>query len=348
MSYTFNDDSISIIDANLNQIAVSQSQIISTVSQSGFIQMGVSGTTAIYTQVDSQGNQIVTGSFTVNNFPVTQSVKIDQSLILTVSGVNSNNSVGDPSPVIIGGRDGTFIRTVATDVSGQIKVIVQQPSDAISITLSYDQTVAVAGAQANYFYNALTYTIPNGYKFVTAQYNSYSSDNRVTARVSKFISLGTYNIGFLNFSSGDSYNLPGFASYLEAEVTTVIGGASDITLTVTYTNQNGISGKNATIAIKKNTPVGYKSLASLASGDFGILSIQSVSSTPSNTGVVQFKAGVDFFVQTMNIAGQNYIIVPPPAAQIVDAGEIVELAWASNAAATSERIIKVAGVLQTV
>lgn len=85
MSYTFNDDAISLVDSNLNQLAVSQSQTITNVSQSGFIQMGVSGTSALSIKVDSQGNQIVTGSFTVNNFPVTQSVKLDQTITLPVS-----------------------------------------------------------------------------------------------------------------------------------------------------------------------------------------------------------------------------------------------------------------------
>jgi len=102
MSLTFNDDAIALIDGNLVPLAVSQSQVITAASQSGYIQMGVSGSTALYMHVNSAGDlfvtgsltsipsgiQTITGSVTVNNFPITQSVKIDQTIILPVSVSN--------------------------------------------------------------------------------------------------------------------------------------------------------------------------------------------------------------------------------------------------------------------
>jgi len=262
-------------------------------------------------------------------------------------GSLANGAVGNPNPVIVGGRDGANVRTLLTDSTGQLKVVVSQPTTAISITLAYDQSVAVAGAQANAFFNALTYTVPASYKLVMAQFNSYSADNRVTARVSKYVSAGTWNIGTQVFTAGSAYTTPAFASYLEAEVTTVTGGSNNVTLTITYTNQDGTSGRTGTCTVPKNTPVGYKLPVVLQSGDYGVVSVQSIAQVSTNTGIVQLKAGVEFYNQAMTTAGQSYLFAPPAGAQIVAAGEVVELAWESNAAATSERIIKVAGVLQS-
>ena len=44
MSYTNNDESIALVDGNLNPLAVSQSQVITPVSQSGFLASGYDNT----------------------------------------------------------------------------------------------------------------------------------------------------------------------------------------------------------------------------------------------------------------------------------------------------------------
>jgi hypothetical protein len=214
-----------------------------------------------------------------------------------------------------------------------------------TIELSYDDSVAVAGAQAGYFYNGIVYTIPTSYTFNCVQFNSSSADNRVTTRVSKFITAGNYNLGTNIFTSGSSYTTPNFGSYLEAEVTTVIGGTNDVTLTATYTNQDGTSGRTATAFIKKNTPVNYKTAFTLQSGDYGVLSVQNITRSTANTGVFAIKIGIVFFLQIMNVATSNYILATATQSLIAKSGEFVELSWSSNAAATSERIIKVLGTI---
>lgn len=265
----------------------------------------------------------------------------------SIEGQADVGTLAEDPPVPVAGVDvDGYIQYLNVDSLGQLKVVSQQAAGSISVTLSYDQSVAVAGAQAGFFFNALNYTVPANYSLNMAQFNSWSIDNRVTARVSKFISMGTWNVGTQVFTSGSAYTSPAFASYLEAEVTVVIGGTNNITLNASYTNQDGTAGRTATVTVPKNTPVGFKAIFTLQSGDYGVRSVQSISQVSTNTGTVVIKGGVEFYYQSMTTAGLNYITVPAASTQIVASGEVLELAWSSNAAATSERIIKVAGALQ--
>ena len=241
----------------------------------------------------------------------------------------------DPSLVVTPSPNGTFFAAV------------KQPAGSVTVELAYDQTVAVAGAQSNQFFSALNYTVPASYKFAVALLTSTSADNKTTTRVAKYMSMGSWNIGTQVFtSSGSSYTTPAFASYLEAEVTTATGGSNNVTLTITYTNQDGTTGRTATAVIPKNTPVGYKIDATLQGTDYGVLSVQSVSQTSTNTGVVQLKAGVEFLTYVVGTATTTFAVAPPDSSSFVaNAGDIIELAWASNSAATAERQVKVVGVL---
>ena len=306
--------------------------------------IGISGSTTL--KVWDPGTQSVSGSVSV----YTQGAQLISGTITAQLSSQLTGSTFDGSPLVAGGvylsTSGSIVKALQVDDTGQLRVVASTPTTAISITLSYDEALAVAGAQADYFYNGLNYTVPSNYKFNAAQFNSFSADNRVTARVSKFIVVGTFNVGTPLFTAGTAYIAPGFANYLEAEVTTVIGGTNDFTLTVTYTNQSGVASRTATALIKKNTPVGYKIPLVLQSGDYGVISVQNATRSAANTGVLSLKAGVEFFNQAMPTAALNYIEIPAASTHIVAAGEVVELAWASNAAATSRRVIKVVGTLQ--
>ena len=283
----------------------------------------------------------------------TAAAAADPSLVVALSpnsllpqGPFANTTIANPNPYVIAGRttsDG-YIRSVLVDTNGQIVVTANNPAST-TIELSYDDSVAVAGAQAGYYYNGVVYTVPSSYTFSAVQFNSSSADNRVTARVSKFINGGTYNLGTNVFTSGSSYTSPNFGSYLEVEVTTVIGGTNDVTLTATYTNQDGVGSRTATALVKKNTPVNYKVIFTLQAGDYGVLSVQNITRSTANTGILSVKIGLAFYLQTMNTASQNYILATGTQALIAKAGEFIELAWSSNAAATSERIVKTLGTL---
>jgi hypothetical protein len=267
-----------------------------------------------------------------------------------LAGNLANGAVGDPKPVIVGGRDGTNVRTIATDAQGQVKVVVQQPSGALPLTLNYHDALAVAGAQVNQFYSAVKYTVPTGYKYVASLYNAASEDNRVTARISKFIQLGAWNLGTQVFTAGSSYSSPLFASYLEAEVTTTLGNVDDTTLSVTYTNQDGVSGRTGTSfnSLRKLMPSGFKVRIVLQAGDYGVRSVQAVAygDVKTNTGVIALLGGIGFWRQGMPTPDQNFITVPGVGTNIVSAGEIMELAFSSSGAATSQRQITAVGTLQ--
>lgn len=217
-------------------------------------------------------------------------------------------------------------------------------STGVTAEVVYSASLAVAGAQADALYNALTYTVPTGYKFLLSNFMAKSADNRVTARAAKVVTLGSYNTGTDVFTSGSSFTSPAFGAYMDAEITTANGG-TDVTLTITYTNQDGTAGRSTTVFVGKNTPVGYKFRCNLQAGDFGVQSIQSVSRSASNTGVVALKGVVEFFNSNLTTAGVVYSLQPNDQSMIVRAGELLELAWSSSAAATTTRTVSATGVL---
>jgi hypothetical protein len=330
------------------------------------VKIDPTGTTA-QPVTDNGGSLTVDGTVNVGNLPAVQPVN-DNGGSLTIDATSLPLPTGAATETTLSTRlaDSTFTARVNTlgqktmanstpvvFASDQSPLVVTQANPtAQALCISYDSTVAVAGAQANYWFAAATYTVPTGYRFSIGQYNSYSSDNRVAARVSKLKKLADWNPTSFALTNTASYTTPIFASFIELEVVSTMGGANDQVVTITYTNHLGTSGRTATDALglklKKNTPAGYKLLFALQQGDIGVLSIQSVTADVTNTGSVRVNGGIDLYWQDMPVSAENYIVVPSAANPVIIAGDQINLDFTSTAAATSRRLIKCIGTLETV
>jgi len=74
----------------------------------------------------------------------------------------------------------------------------------------------------------------------------------------------------------------------QAEVTQAVGAASNLVVTVDYTNEARVNGRVGTIAVPKSSIIGTRLDVVLAAGDLGIRSIEGLSTAPtSSSGAIK-------------------------------------------------------------
>lgn len=293
-------------------------------------------------------------SFVVAEIDGTPSVKItDGTNTAAVSSpgrldTNAASWIGSTAPSVGQKPMASSIPVVLASDAPPLLVSLSNP-DALPLTVGYDRADTVPGAQAGYWFKGAEFVVPAGRKFAIGQYNSYSEDNRVSARAASILKLGDWNPTTFAVTNPAAYASPVFGAFLELEVLTMTGNVDDQVITITYTNELGVTGRVATatsgLKLKKNTPVGYKLLFSLQAGDVGIRSVQSVTADKTNTGDVQINGGIDFYLQSMDTPLRSYITVPSAANPILTAGEKLSLDIMSTGGATVRRVLKVIGNL---
>jgi hypothetical protein len=208
--------------------------------------------------------------------------------------------------LITGGGDGLIARVrkyldpqARLCVDAVVDTAYQQPipvtfasgGASVPMMLSLYYSASVGAIVAGQFKRALTYYVPSGYTGYVIRYSSFQAE-AATSRVVTERNLGSLNIitnVFTAAAAGQSYVAPRWSGLVEAEVTQAIGAASNIVVTLGYTNDLGVSGRTATIDIPKSSIVGSRWDPVLQAGDLGIQSIQSASTAPTSTsGAVKF------------------------------------------------------------
>lgn len=299
----------------------------------------------IDTKTPSIGQKTMT-----NSSPIV--IASDQSNIPSLTeGKYAATSTSSPYPLVIGGKystDGT-IKYIAIDSLGRLITSSSgSTSNSQTIELNYNKSYNIVAAFSDIFFKAINYTIPTNYNFNMGQFLSLAGDNRATVRISKFIVLGSFNIGTQVFSSGSSYTLPVFASYLEAEVTTETAKKNTVTLTATYTNQSGTAGRTATaVLVKQNWAVGSKVPFTLQGDDFGVISVSNITkSAAAETGIININGGMSFWQQRLILTDTTYSAAPSKDSSIVKSNEVLSLDFSANAGSNVTRMIKVIGTLE--
>ena len=330
---------------------VSSSQTFTVQGAPGMVPVGVSGTTT--------ANQGASGS---------TAWKVDGSaFIQPVSGTNTLNIQG-----VVGGQaisvSGTLTANQGTPASltnawpiqivsssnvanvnraGQVSVTLDN-SSSLPLSIVYDQTVAIAGAFAiaGTWFKGVYYTIPANFKYTFDTTATFAADVRSALRIAKILPLATFNMGTLAFVASSSYVTPQFASFLEVELTTTSSNGTNVVLNISYTNQAGVAGQTATATIQKNATAGTKVLATLSSNDFGVLSVQSVTTGSGGPlqGLTVINGGIMIRNDPVSVASQvatlthSYITLRPNDVLALDYGS-------PGGAGTVERFVRVTGVL---
>ena len=176
-----------------------------------------------------------------------------------------------------------------------VQTIITPDTSQKMLEVVTDQTDSIIGFQRQ---KGTRYTVPANYNYIIKGVTVFSSDNKSEMFVGKIQLLGTYNIGTPLFTAGTAYTAPIFGSTLFMEVTTAIGAANDEIITISYTNQDGTSGRTATTKeskkLLKNSAVGLIIAFDLQAGDYGVRSVQSVTKDKTNTGVIAIYGMIQF------------------------------------------------------
>jgi len=182
--------------------------------------------------------------------------------------------------------DGSPVK-VAVDANGNIRTLPAISADAAGrmINLSYDESDGAI--QAGSFKRVLEYTVPAGYNGSLVRYTSHQ-DEAADSRLIVCVKMGTLDLTDNTYVEGDDWTEPQFASSLEAMVTTALGAITNTTVTATYTNQDGTAARTATVLIPKSSSIGARFRFTLQGDDFGVRSVEDLSTSPLvTTGAIQ-------------------------------------------------------------
>jgi len=139
---------------------------------------------------------------------------------------------------------------------------------------------------ANVYKRVATYTVPASFNGYLIKYVSFQNET-ATSRVVAETSFGSHNNNTNVFTAGGSYTSPQWVATVQASVTTAFAvGSGNVVLTVTYTNEVGTASRVGTITIPKGSALGSRWDLVLQGTDLGVRSVQSVSGTPTQVGVV--------------------------------------------------------------
>lgn len=241
--------------------------------------------------------------------------------------------------------DGTTPTQLAkVDTSGRLSVYLAPASGSIPIELSVDAlTTAV---NANEWQDIYSYTVPANYSLSPIQFQIVSAQVADDARTIQRISLATYNSATNTFTDGTAQTLPAFSSSMYLLVTTQIGNVANDTVTITYTNQAGTTGRTATVTLAKNAVVGTRILVALQAGDYGVIDITNITHTStSQAGAWTMEGTTDLVYESAGTANIVAEALLSAGSISVAAGQTIVTQYRSSVNTAKQRRISLIGSL---
>ena len=172
------------------------------------------------------------------------------------------------------------------DVSSQAPIPVTfaiPGGTALPKMVSLNHDASLGAVVANAYRRVYSYTVPSGFNGYLIRYSSFQNE-AAQSRVISELNMGTLSIVtnvFVGGALSNEYNSPQWSGLIQAEVTTgLTAGAGNVTVTVTYTNEAGISAHTGTFTIPKGSLAESRWNLTLQAGDLGVRSIQSMSASP--------------------------------------------------------------------
>lgn len=303
--------------------------------------LGTSAHPLVVTVVSGSTN--IAGTVTIQGLTGGEAVSVSGTV---TSSQGTPNTTANAWPVKL--ASGSLV--VGINSGSQLYVTQDDPASVL-LSLVYDQSANIAGAfaSANTWFKGVYYTVPTGYKFMVGAISSWSADAKSALRTSRVLSLATFNVGTSVFSAGSSFTTPQFASFLEAEVTTATNAGTNSVINITYTNQDGTSGRVASVTVQKSAAVGTKFVATLSGSDYGARSIQSVvtSSGGPLTGIVNINGGILLDTNIVSTIDLVTNVTPANGTMMLRTNEILALDYgAPGGAGNVERSLRVTGILE--
>jgi len=229
---------------------------------------------------------------------------------------------------------------------GRLKVDVGATSSArIPTQLKWEGTNAPPAS--NVWVWVASYTIPVGYNWTPYQTQYSAANSSSLIRVAEELSLGSLNTTTNIFTDGNSYSAPRFASYIELRMTQDCN--TNMTITITYTNQDGTTGRTTTVALSGSGPskavIGNIYLLTLQGTDTGVRDITNISTSATGNGNCTVYGLVDITRDSVDASNVVYTDTLEIGAYVVQTGKIVSLSVSSASTSSVARYVAVLGLL---
>jgi hypothetical protein len=207
----------------------------------------------------------------------------------------------------------------------------------IMISLYYNETIGALVAQS--YRQVITYEIPEGYYGFLIRFTTFQ-DEAANSRVVTVLNMGTLDIitntFILGVEEGNGYQFPQWTGDGQLEVTQAIGSAN-VTVTLEYTNEKGISGRSATAVIPKNSDVGLRVNPVLQGDDLGIQSVQNMSVAPTSTSGAVKMLGILQLGYHEDAGTNSYETLFAPGAVAFSSGSIIGLEFQGGSVSKARR-----------
>ena len=277
------------------------------------------------------------------------------TLLKTVSQKPSSHRISDQinnqddaelvKAVLTGEDSNGNFQNVSVSSNGELLAILTTASSSVPVQVQYNK--AFSAINANEWQDVASYIVPTGYKYSVLSLRCNSETTGESARVFIELNGGTFNCATNTFTDGNSFTAPQFGSGLYAKVTTQIGSAVADTITITYTNEVGTTGRTCTIVIPKNSVVGTSIEGILQGDDIGVRDITNV--THSATGQAgAFKVDMYFNVFNLLLASSNVMYQAQSIAGnpiILPAGTEIVMAILAGTKTSYKRYLSLFGTL---
>ncbi|MBN1467740.1 MAG: hypothetical protein JW924_03360 [Fusobacteriaceae bacterium] len=310
-----------------------------------------SGTTVIDKLIDIWDKLVElfeTGIGKLKIWDGTNQATIDSEGHILVAGKNPVGNLPSSNPVSISGVDYQGKkRAIYTDSEGRIQVVtpISVFLNNTSIQLLKEQLFTAVASDE--WQEVLEYTVPNGYDFSCIGFEGFSAVANERIKAVFKTHLGSFDCSTDTFTDGEYLSFPRFDAKLYIYVTQTIGAGPNDTVTITYTNQEGTTGRTATLTIPKNSPIGTRLEVILQTGDYGVIDITNVThSQLGQAGAFNFEGNLELFLLVLTSSNVQYISPTPPLGSIIiPEGGKIYLQYYANSAVNNFRRINLIGTL---
>lgn len=291
---------------------------------------------------DQTGNQLAINSDGGINANVAKIAGSNPSATNPLPVQQSDGSVFiDPRKISDGTTPTQFAKV---DSSGRLWTYSAPSFTALPVQLIFDGTNTAVNA--NEWQDIIAYTVPSNYDLSISQFLLLSAQVADDARAVARVSLATYVSNTSTFTDGSSYTAPSFASQMFLLVTTLVGNVANDVVTITYTNQDGTTGRTATVTVLKNAPVGTRMAITLQGSDYGVRDITNITHTqPTQAGAWTIEGTIALAVVSAGTANVAAIQVFGLNAVSVPAGTTIITQYESSVNTAKSRRISLTGSL---